>query len=197
MLRRHVLRVLAAGGLLALAGGPAPAAAPDCDCPDGFEQVVESPLRLEKQAQDAIRYRKPVLAYRYASLLRLLHPDSPEAAEVYKLACGVFKQAWRRERLADPGSTWATSEPQFMFTWLASFFTDDAFPQKQAEWLLLEMPPSFFGEYQAFVARQAQYGKPPIARWKLEYQEDDGRLESIRATKLEASAPAAARPSGG
>jgi hypothetical protein len=193
---RPVLRTLAAASLLALVAGPALAADPDdCDCPDSFEQVLKSPRRLLERTEDALRSGNPRLAYRYAALLRLLHPDSKQTAQAFDFACRAFKPIWRRERLADPTSNWALWEPQFMFTWLASFFTEDEFPKQQVNSLLLRMPDMFFSEYEAFVAREGLYTKPPITQWKLEMEHDDGLVTAIRATRV--APTAAATPSGG
>lgn len=184
MFPRSTARMLAAACTLALT--PAPGIAePDCDCPKSIQQTLASPRALRNLVVEAVEDRKPEMAYRYATLLRSLHPESPETDEIYPIACWAFKPIWRYRRLAEPQSAWATAEMAFMFNWLASYYEGDEYPKERTERLLLNMPPSFFYEFRGYVDRVGRYGSPAVAEWTFEFEEDNGRLEKLTATRVD------------
>lgn len=112
-------------------------------------------------------------AYRKLALIRIQHPESPEAREVYPVAAAIFKRKWWRNRYTNPESPWLTEEPAFLFEWLESF-ADEGFPQEQAETLLLGMPFSFYQEYETYAA-----GSPALARWPIAMEKDNGIVVSL------------------
>ncbi len=112
-------------------------------------------------------------AYRKLALIRVRHPESPEAREVYPVAAAIFKRMWWRNRYTNPESPWLTEEPEFLFGWLESF-ADEAFPLEQAETLLLGMPTNFYQQYEAYAANSAV-----LARWPIAMEKDNGIVESI------------------
>lgn len=119
-------------------------------------------------------------AYRTLARIRIEHPDSPEAREVFPAAARIFKREWWRHRYREADSPWLTSEPAFLFDWLASFYAGDAFPQREAEFLLLGMPVGFLRDYQTFAA-----ARPELARWRITGEDDNGVLESIAAARAD------------
>lgn len=119
-------------------------------------------------------------AYRTLAQIRARHPGSAEAREVFPAAALVFKRHWWSNRYTDPGSSWLTTEPAFLFEWLDSLATAD-FPQQEAERLLIGMPYPFFLEFQAFAASRAGLG-----RWRLAAERDNGIVESIAAEPVAA-----------
>lgn len=133
--------------------------------------------RLRDEADALLQAREEEAAYRKMALIRTRHPESPEAREVFPAAALVFKRHWWRNRHTDPDSPWLTEEPRFLFAWLESL-AGDAFPQSEAERLLLGMPYGFYEAYAAFAAQS-----PKLGRWQLAVEKDNGILEAITATE--------------
>jgi hypothetical protein len=173
--------------LLALAGGPAPAADPDC--PESFDDVIGSPRRLFERAAAAVGRGDLEGAYRYASLVRRFHPQSELSGEAFLLATRVFRPLWRTQRIAEPNSLWATAEPAFLFQWATDFFEGDAFPQKQVDALLRKMPKSYAGLWTSWVGRL--HGAQGVKQWDFEFAYDNGLVDEVRGV-LARPAPAAA-----
>lgn len=138
------------------------------------------PRRLRDQAQAQLDANDLEGAYRTLARIRTDHPGSPEAREVFPAAARIFEREWWRRRHREPESSWLTKEPVFLFGWLASFYGDDAFPQREAEFLLVGMPVGFLREFQAFAA-----GRPQLARWTLTAEDDNGVVESIAAARVD------------
>lgn len=112
-------------------------------------------------------------AYRKLALIRIQHPESPEAREVYPVAAAIFKRMWWRNRYTNPESPWLTEEPAFLFGWLESF-ADEAFPLEQAETLLLGMPMNFYQQYESYAADSTV-----LASWPIAVEKDNGIVVSI------------------
>ena len=138
------------------------------------EQVFEQPAVLRQRADELVAEKKPELAYRYLALLETLHPDSPESREAFPLAAALFKKLFFFNRTTHPNSVWATSEPVFMYQWVAHFFGDES-PQEQVELLFLGMPYSYFLDFKTYAAKH-----PELSRWVLQATKDNGLTDSIR-----------------
>jgi hypothetical protein len=158
----------------------------------GFAEGLSSPAFLRDQAHAIIRGAPKQLslegaraAYRRLALLRQLHPESDEAASEFPLAALLFKRIWFQSRYAEPDSLWMSAEPVFMFHWLSSFFGDDAFPQEQAEALLLGMPYPFFVDFQQYAKSPS---RPRLSRWRVRAEEDNGTVRSLRAEPVDEDA---------
>ncbi len=160
--------------LVAALGCATPAHEPGA-CPSGFEEVLRDPRLLRERADLALEQRDGELAYRSLALLATLHPESAESREAFRAAARLFKQAYFQNRFSRPDSVWLSSEPAFMFQWLARFLQDpEVFPQAELDALFLGMPYSFFGDFTAFAAP-----RPGLSRWVLRVEEDNGRIQSI------------------
>jgi hypothetical protein len=182
MRSRHRSRFLSA--LLVAALGCASGGPQTGGCPASAGQVLADPALLREHADAALREDDPELAYRYLALLQTLHPDSAESRELYPAAAKLFKQAYFRNRISKPSSVWLTSEPAFMFQWLASFFRGaQEFPQEQVDLLFVGMPLPVFQEFESFArSRPAVFD-----RWQLRAAEDDGKIEAVTGTRVEGS----------
>jgi len=139
----------------------------------------DEPGRLRDEAQALLDAQDEEGAYRKLARIRLEHPGSPEAREVFPAAARLLKRAWWRHRHREPESPWLTTEPGFLFEWLASFY-GDGFPQREAEFLLLGMPQGFLRDYEAFAAT-----RPELAAWAITAREDNGILQGLDAVRVD------------
>jgi hypothetical protein len=64
--------------------------------------------------------------------------------------------------------------------WLGSFYADAAFPQREAEFLLVGMPVGFLRDFEAFAA-----ARPELARWAVTAEDDNGIVESLSARRVD------------
>jgi hypothetical protein len=118
------------------------------------------------------------LAYRYISLIHILHPDSPQNREVFPLAAHLYRKSWAPHR-TELDSVWTTSEPLFLFAWLAGFFQDaNEFPQPQMDALFLGNNYQLFRDFLAYAAN-----RPYIAQWKITAEKNNGIVESVTGTR--------------
>jgi hypothetical protein len=176
MKRASRLRMLSA--LLVLAVGCATASSTPIGAQPGSDAVLASPELLRERYQSAVERRKPDLAYAYLSLIHLLHPTSPEDREVFPMAAKQFKQNFYLHRGKSPGSVWALSEPVFMIQWILEIEArSETFPEEEFVYLFRAMPIDFYEQF-------ASYAKPRgvYRRWDIQVTDDNGRIESIRAT---------------
>ena len=175
MRHRLPLRILPA--LLVTALGCTTISPQPSACPGSIEEVLAKPSLLREQADAALEHDDLELAYRYLALIETLHPASPESRELFPAAAKLFKRAYFRNRIAHPNSLWLTSEPVFMFQWLATFFQDEKdFPEQQVATLFIGMPLTFYDEFAAYAK-----DRPTLSRWQIRAKEDDGKIESITA----------------
>ena len=137
--------------------------------------VLRSPQRLVARGAAALAQRDLDRSYCYFALVRTLHPQAAEASGAFANAAVLFKTLYLRERYANPGAIWFTSEPEFLFAWLASFY-DEGFPQAEVEALLRSMPAPFAAELDAWAAAH-----PRMARWRVEVTDDNGLIETVQA----------------
>lgn len=147
-------------------------------------EVLGDPALLVDQADAALAREDWPLAYRYLALIHTLHPESEENDAMYPVAARLFRRNWFRSRYTAPQSVWHTSEPVFMFQWLAEYFpeqADGSFPQKRAEQLLVGMPYRFAGYWDDYAR-----SRPKLARWKITASEDNGIIDALTAAPAEA-----------
>jgi len=172
---RHRLPLRSLPALLVTALGCATFSAQPSACAKGIEEFLAHPSLLREQADAALEKDDLELAYRYLALIETLHPDSAESRELFPVAAKLFKRAYFRNRIAHPNSVWLTSEPVFMFQWLATFFEDEGdFPKQQVATLFIGMPLTFYDDFASFAKT-----RPSLSRWQMRAKEDDGRIEAI------------------
>ena len=144
--------------------------------------VLRRPDRLIELCDAALGNRDFETAFAWLALVRTLYPGSAESRDVFPTAARVFQKAHLAHR-TEPGSIWITSEPRFMFDWLASFFEDGApFPQSQADAFFLGM---HYGMFRDFLAWAQQ--RPDLARWQLVAEKDNGWIFSVAGERADAS----------
>ena len=141
----------------------------------GAGAAFGDPEMLKHLAQQEIDQSRWELGYRYLASLRALHPEASLDSEVFRNAAILFRRAYFRNRLVKPESVWLTSEPAFLFHWLEGF-SDGAFPQEQASYLLTRMPVDFLRRYEAWAQ-----GRPKLGAWTLRFEKDNGIVQSIEA----------------
>lgn len=153
------------------------------EAPDGRRD----PGALVARADAALELRNEPGAYGCLALVRILHPESPQARDLFARAATLYKRNYFRHRLVRPEPFWITTEPAFMFGWLATFADGDRFPQEQAEALLLQMPTAFAGSFEEWSREH-----PVFARWRFELPDDNGLIVQVIATPVGATAADAA-----
>lgn len=136
--------------------------------PEACADVLGDPAQLIALSEAAWRDRNPELGYRYAALVRQLHPQSPEAAKAYELTAPALPHLYIRER-SDPRSKWLTVEPVFMMEWLADIYaaSGDGFPATEANLLLVGAPKSFRLQFEQYAKGHALLSRHPL-RFKME-----------------------------
>jgi hypothetical protein len=143
-----------------------------------FAEVIADSTRLKELAEAQAADQNFELAYRYLALIHILHPQSAENREVFPLAAAFYRKSWAPHR-TELDSVWTTSEPVFMFGWLAGFFVDaQEFPQGQVEALFLNMN---YGLLRDFIA----YGRsrPYVALWTISADKDNGIVQKISGSR--------------
>lgn len=167
--RRAAIRLATAAlaalsiGCATIAGGPAP-------------------RELRAQADAALEKKQYEEAYRLLAEIHRRHPESRESDEVFPAAALLFKRQYNKNRFSNPTSPWVTSEPEFLFGWLATFYDGDAFPREQAEALLRGLELGFTRRFEAWASKD-----PKLAAWKLDVVEDNGIVQEITAERASAA----------
>jgi hypothetical protein len=154
--------------------------------PASCQALLDDPSWLRAQADAALAEKNLEVAYRYLAWIEALHPESPESTEAFPLTARLFKTLYHRNRYTRPDSIWLTSEPVFLFQWLARYFGNDDFPREQAQALFVGLPYGFFREFVAFSESQ-----PNLRGWTLSAEEDNGIVTAISARRAEAVVPGA------
>jgi len=173
---RRALRILPSV-FFALIGCATPSGKPTGSEAAGCAAVLAEPALLREQAEVELEAKNYELAYRYLALIETLHPESRESAEVFPVAAALFQKAYFAHRYTQPDSVWLTSEPGFMFQWLARFFGNES-PQPQAEALFVGMP---YGIFRAFTEHAAR--RPDLSGWILRAEKDNGIIRAITAER--------------
>jgi hypothetical protein len=142
------------------------------------------PERLLEEGRAASRQKDLETAYGLLKRIRTEYPASPESDEAFSLAALLWKDLWYRDRYTQPDSVWRTSEPQFMFDWLASFFAGPGeFPLQEVDALLRGMPYSLYGDFVAYAGTH-----PELSGWVFRVEEDDGHIRSVTGERAQAPA---------
>jgi hypothetical protein len=126
-----------------------------------------------EEASAALERKDYEAAYAHLKRVATEYPDSPEAVEAFPAAAACFKLLYHHYRYRQPDSAWVTSEPTFMFEWLARSFADS--PEAAANALFVGCPYNLFREFQEFGK-----DRPQLSRWALEAQDDNGIIQSVR-----------------
>jgi hypothetical protein len=176
MKARSAMRVIAvlltagALGCAAFSGTPATSA----PCAD----ALRDPDQLQALAEAASADQNWELAYRYLALIHILHPESEKNRELFPAAATLYRRSWAPHR-AELDSIWTTSEPLFMYAWLAGFFSDRGeFPQEQMNAL-------FFGTSYSLFRNFMQYAKdrPHISQWVITAHDENGIVDQISGSR--------------
>jgi hypothetical protein len=153
----------AALGCAALSGGEAPCS-----------EALRDPAQLQALAEAAAREQNWELAYRYAALIHIFHPGSEKDRELFPSAAILFRRSWAPHR-SELDSIWTTSEPLFMYAWLAEFFQDGGdFPQQQMDSLFLGTSYSLFRNFMQYAQ-----ARPQVSHWVITAEDDDGIVQKI------------------
>jgi hypothetical protein len=145
----------------------------DPTCPEGLKPVCGSPADLYQAALDE---RDLDRGYRYLALIHTRYPESDEDTQAFPFACALLQRGYLRDRFRRPDSAFVTTEPEFMFGWLESFFEGDEYPSRRVEELLVGLP---YGLSRRFLAYAGS--SPTLSRWTFQIAEDDGIIESVTA----------------
>jgi len=135
---------------------------------------VDGPRDLRERATTALREGDLEAAYEHLAEIRQRYPESAEASEVFLLTAKIFRRLWRGYRFVEERDAWRAEQTRFMFAWLGSE-SRDGFPRAEAEMLLLQMPWSYWGEFEAYARTD-----PHLSRWEIRAEEDNGRIEALR-----------------
>ena len=165
---RIAVLFIAAGalGCAALSGAPATSA----PCAD----ALRDPDQLQALAEAASAEQNWELAYRYLALIHILHPDSEKNRELFPAAATLYRRSWAPHR-TELDSIWTTSEPLFVYAWLAGFFSDGReFPQAQMDVLFVGTSYSLFRNF----VRYAN-DRPKISRWAISAEDENGIVTKV------------------
>jgi hypothetical protein len=172
IIRRIAAVFITAGalGCATLSGAPATSA----PCAD----ALGDPETLQALAEAAATEQNWELAYRYVALIHIFHAGSAKDRELFPHAATLFRRSWAPHR-AELDSIWTTSEPLFMYAWLAEFFSDRGeFPQEQIDAL-------FFGTSYSLFRNFMEYAKdrPQLSQWVITAEKDNGIVEKVSGSR--------------
>jgi hypothetical protein len=137
-------------------------------------EALRHPDKLQALAEAESRDQNWELAYRYLALIHILHPGTEQDRELFPAAATLFRRSWAPHR-AELDSIWTTSEPLFVYAWLAGFFRDGGeFPQPQMDVLFVGTSYSLFRNF----VRYAQ-DRPLISRWKISAEDENGIVTRV------------------
>ncbi len=131
--------------------------------------------RLREKADVAIEARDYETAYDHLAELHRRYPKSSENEEAFLLAAALLQRLYAQNRYAKPATRWTTSEPEFLFGWLATQAADD-YPDAAVRQLFLGMNYGFFRRFEAYAK-----DVPALAQWQIEAEEDNGIIEIVRS----------------
>jgi hypothetical protein len=153
-------------GCAALSGPPA-ASAPCAD-------VLRHPEQLQALAEAASAEQNWELAYRYVALIHILHPRSEQDRELFPAAATLYRRSWAPHR-TELDSIWTTSEPLFMYAWLAGFFSDGSeFPQQQMDALFVGTSYSLFRNFTRYTK-----DRPQLSKWEISAEDQNGIVTKV------------------
>lgn len=140
------------------------------------------PSVLLEEARAAFEQRNFETAYLRSKKIGLDYPESTEADEAFSMAAQSLKFLYYRDRYDLPGAPWVTSEPVFMFGWLARYF-EEGDPTDAANAFFIGFPFNVFQEFQQFEKK-----RPGLSGWVVRAKDDNGMIESVTAKRTEAPA---------
>jgi hypothetical protein len=139
--------------------------------------TMRDPDQLQALAEAASAEQNWELAYRYVALVHVLHPGSEKDRELFPAAATLFRRSWAPHR-AELDSIWTTSEPQFVYAWLASFFANGGeFPQQQMDTLFVGTSYSLFRNFVNYAKE-----RPHISRWAISAEDENGITTRVTGT---------------
>jgi hypothetical protein len=138
---------------------------------------IRGPRTLLDEAKTAIDQHDQKAAYLLLKQIATEFPDSSESLEAFPMAADCLKALYFKNRLSDPASVWVTSEPDFMFEWLARYFSD-GFPEEAANTLLAGFPGSVFRRFEEFAKT-----RPQLSQWAIQAHDDNGIVQSVTASR--------------
>lgn len=138
--------------------------------------TLGGPATLLDDAKAAMAKNDPVTAYGLLKRIATEYPDRPESREAFPLAADCLKALYYAHRVPDPESVWVTSEPEFMFHWLARYF-NGAFPEQEANALFAGLSYEVFARFLHFAKSD-----PKLSRWKLTAEDDNGIVYAVSGT---------------
>jgi hypothetical protein len=135
------------------------------------------------EARSAYEARDFETAYWRAKQLETEHPDSPDSYQAFVIACGSLKLLHHRHRYAQPDSVWVTSEPEYLFGWLAKYLDSEA-ASEAANVLFVGLPFQVFRDFQAYARSH-----PELAPIVLRAEDDNGIIQNVTIDRLAAREP--------
>jgi hypothetical protein len=173
---RIIARIAAVSIAAGALGCAALSAAPATPAPCG--DALRDPENLHALSEAAASEQNWELAYRYLALIHIFHAGSETDRESFIPAATLFRRSWAPHR-AELDSIWTTSEPLFMYAWLAGFFSDGGgFPQQQMDAL-------FFGTSYSLLRNFMSYAKdrPQFSQWEITAEKDNGIVQKISSSR--------------
>jgi hypothetical protein len=165
----RIAAVLIGAGVLGCAGlSGAPATSAPC------VDVMRDPEKLHALAEAAAAEQNWELAYRYVALIHIFHPGSEQDRASFPAAATLFRRSWAPHR-AELDSIWTTSEPLFIYAWLASLFVDGRdFPQQEMDTLFVGTSYSLFRNFLGYAK-----DRPHLSRWRISAEDDNGIVTKV------------------
>jgi hypothetical protein len=141
-------------------------------------EALGDPAQLQRLTDAALADKNWELAYRYVALIHILHPDSVQNRELFPIAAHLYRKNWAPHR-TELDSIWTTSEPLFLFGWLAGFYQDgQEFPQEQMDALFLYMNAGLFRDFLGYAK-----DRPLISQWVISIEKNNGIVEKITGVR--------------
>lgn len=139
--------------------------------------------RLEAEAKAAVDAKDLPTAYERLKQIEVRYPGSDESRNAFPKAAALLRALYFKNRSTDPNSIWVTSEPQFMFGWLATYFREGS-PEAAANAFFVGFPVGTLRDFEAFGK-----DRPEVAPWRIRAQDDNGIIESVTTERIATSAP--------
>lgn len=142
--------------------------------------ALRDPDTLQALSEAASAEQNWELAYRYLALIHILHSDSEKNRELFPAAATLFRRSWAPHR-AELDSIWTTSEPLFVYGWLAGFFSDGGdFPQHQMDALFVGTSYSLFRSFLGYAK-----DRPHISQWAISAEDENGIVTKVTGSRAE------------
>jgi hypothetical protein len=139
--------------------------------------------RLEAEAKAAFDAKDLPTAYERLKQIEVRYPGSAESRNAFPKAAAVLRSLYFKNRSTDPNSIWVTSEPEFMFGWLATYFREGS-PEAAANAFFVGFSVGTLRSFEVYAK-----GHPELAQWSIRAQDDNGIIESVTTERLATPAP--------